>query len=77
MKFGSSWKIQSPCKPLGVDCPKRALGCHAVCEDFADYKKRLAEFKRNIFARKNKEGIVDEFVAAPQIKYTHGKKYER
>ena len=77
MKFGSSWKIQSPCKPLGVDCPKRALGCHAECKEFADYKKRLAAFKHNIFARKDKESLINGFVADSQIRFTNGKKYER
>lgn len=77
MKFGSSWMIQSPCKPEGVDCSKRVLGCHAECKEFADYKKRLAAFKRNIFARKSKESFVNSFVAESQIRFTKGKKYER
>lgn len=77
MNFGSLWKINSPCKPDGVDCPRRTLGCHSKCKDFADYKERLLAYKRVIYDRKQKECIVEEFVAASQIKFTDGKKYER
>ena len=29
------------------DCDKRSVGCHATCSEYADFKKRLADFNEN------------------------------
>lgn len=36
--------MEIECKCKG--CTKRKAGCHAKCKDYADYKKRLTEAKK-------------------------------
>ena len=73
MKYGSSWKVQSPC----LGCADRFVGCHSKCDRFTAYQQELSEFKNEMIKRKTAEETVDEYVTKAQIKNSRKKKYER
>lgn len=58
MKFGSSWVVNAPCKKDGIECPKRVMGCRKTCPDYAEYEKKLADFKKNIFIQRETERLL-------------------
>lgn len=73
MKFGSSWKIQSPCN----GCSVRELGCHSKCDKYADYQNELFEYKKKVLRRKAEDEIVKGYVVKEQIKIARSKIWER
>jgi hypothetical protein len=58
MKFGSSWAVKAPCKANGIDCPERTIGCRNDCEKFAEYQKKLYDFKKNMFRHQQYEKLM-------------------
>ena len=40
--------VQSPCK----DCQDRAVGCHAKCERYADFKTNNEEKRKEVYIKK-------------------------
>lgn len=58
MKFGSSWVVKAPCKKDGVECSKRVFGCRNTCKEYAEYEQKFAEFKRNMFVKKETERLI-------------------
>ena len=42
---------KSPCK----GCEKRKLGCHDICADYIEYKKRAADMNDLVATKKSRE----------------------
>lgn len=77
MKFGSSWVVKAPCKKDGVECSKRVFGCRNTCKEYAEYEKKLADFKDNMYSQKREEARMNDYVAKQKHKRLSGKNYER
>lgn len=43
------------------DCEKRTPSCHCACEDYAEYKKELAEFNEAVKKNREQERIMHEY----------------
>lgn len=44
----------APC----LNCPRRAAGCHATCEDYKQWKGQNDEFHKLVAAKREKDGVV-------------------
>lgn len=38
--------MKKPMPPCGKNCPKRVLGCHSTCPEWAKYKQACDEFMK-------------------------------
>lgn len=65
-------KPQSPCK----DCEGRRVGCHAVCDKYADYCAVLDEWNRAVTAEKTKAKEATSFRQESYLRI-HRKKGEQ
>ena len=36
--------MSKPMPPCGKRCPKRVVGCHSTCPEWAEYKKQCDEY---------------------------------
>ena len=66
-----------PCKPNGIDCPRRYIGCRAECEE---YHKWLAKHdEENEKLRRNKFNPADDFLIEQQarVKKARHREYMR
>ena len=43
------------------DCENRTPSCHCTCEDYAEYKKEMAEFNEAIKKSKERERNMNEY----------------
>ena len=73
IKFGSSWKVQSPC----AGCTVRELGCHGKCDKYAEYQQKLFDFKKKVLSTRDKEAVVTSYITNEKIKNAHAKVWER
>lgn len=48
-----------PCK----GCEDRIIGCHAVCEKYQDFRKKLDDLKQIVFKGKEQDFIRDSYIA--------------
>ena len=44
------------------DCENRTPSCHCTCEDYAEYKKEMAEFKAAIEKEKDKQRVMSSYI---------------
>lgn len=44
---------KAPCKKDGVDCPRRSINCHSVCEEYIEFAKEREEFRQARYAYNN------------------------
>lgn len=57
INFSYGYKSRkSPCK----DCEKRKLGCHDICDDYIEYKKRAADMNDLVATKKSRESACIE-----------------
>ena len=43
------------------DCENRTVNCHCTCEDYAEYKRELAEFNEAVQKAKDRERVMDRY----------------
>lgn len=41
-------RTKPPCKASGVDCPRRAVGCHAGCEEYQKWQENKEQRKAKL-----------------------------
>lgn len=51
----------APCKKAGVDCPKRAVGCHDTCPEYLDFLEQKRAESEIIHKSRRAE---DDYVAS-------------
>ena len=44
------------------DCENRTPLCHCFCDDYAEYKKELAEYNEIIRKKKEQENIMNDYI---------------
>lgn len=52
-------KPQSPC----LGCKERAVGCHADCPRYAEYRNELDDWKQNVLEQIKAEKLADSYEA--------------
>lgn len=55
-----------PCKPDGIDCPRRYIGCRAECEEYHKWLAIHDEEKEK--QRRNKLNPADDFLIGQQAR---------
>ena len=55
-----------PCKPDGIDCPRRYIGCRAECEEYHKWLAVHDEEKEK--QRRNKFNLADDFLIEQQAR---------
>ena len=55
-----------PCKPDGIDCPRRYVGCRAECEEYHKWLAVHDEEKEK--QRRNKFNPADDFLIEQQAR---------
>lgn len=55
-----------PCKPDGMDCPRRYIGCRAECEEYHKWLSVHDEEKEKL--RRNKSNPADDFLIEQQAR---------
>ena len=55
-----------PCKPDGIDCPRRYIGCRAECEEYHKWLAVHDEEKEK--QRRNKFNPADDFLIEQQAR---------
>ena len=48
----------APCKPNGIDCPDRAVGCHASCGKYLEFKAAIDSYN----AERERQRKVDDYM---------------
>lgn len=66
-----------PCKPDGIDCPRRYIGCRAECEEYNKWLAIHDEEKEK--QRRNKFNPADDFLIEQQarVKKARHREYMR
>ena len=49
-----------PCKPDGIDCPRRYIGCRAECEEYHKWLAKHDEERAQIKAARDKYMMAEE-----------------
>jgi hypothetical protein len=63
-----------PCKPNGVDCPRRYVGCRAECKEWHDWLSIHAEEKQR---QKQDRNPADNFLIEQQMRIKAARNRDR
>ncbi len=55
-----------PCKPDGIECPRRYVGCRAECEEYHKWLAKHDEVKEKL--QRNKFNPADDFLIEQQAR---------
>ena len=63
-----------PCKPNGVECPRRYIGCRAECEEYHKWLEIHAEEKQR---QKQDRNPADNFLIEQQMRIKAARNRDR
>lgn len=63
-----------PCKPNGIECPRRYIGCRAECEEYHDWLAIHAEEKQR---QKQDRNPADNFLIEQQMRIKAARNRDR